>query len=190
MAINLCLISASLPFADTLQWHFLGPCVSILRSDLVDDVPPWFLLAQLWLGEVTPGQSFTWADRICCAQLLTPREVCAKDAPSGLSIGVLLTGCINQDTGCGWEPPSCEARPNQWPRGVHRLEADLEKNPWFGQFVAVQRPLSCCGDGRWTWTWVCSAAIPHVCGEGRASKRSPLGGWTLDLCICNFFCIL
>lgn len=36
--------------------------------------------------------------------------------------------------------------------------------------MATWWALSHCGIGRWTWTRVCSAAIPGACGDGRARK--------------------
>lgn len=130
------------------------------------------------LGKLHQGKPHTsWqiAVAFCCVLPLTPEEICAKDVSEELSIRMLPSACVNQDTGCGQELSSCEVQPNHWSCGMHTLEADLAKRPWLGQFVAKQWVLPHCEARRWTQTHVCSAAIPSVCANGRASKGDPFG---------------
>lgn len=85
---------------------------------------------------------------------------------------MLLSACMNQETGWAENHPAVKCSPTS----DHRLGADLGKMPWFGQFVAIQRPLPHCGDGSWTWTCLSSVAIPDVWDW----ERNSLGGD--DLC--------
>lgn len=115
-------------------------------------IPPH--LALTWGSYARAKLHASWQTvvALCCMLLLTPKEVCAKDVSWDLSISVLSSACVNQGTGCGQEPSSCEAQPNQWSGGTHTLEADLGE----------------------TLTWsVCGHTVSPVASWGREANLDP-----------------